>query len=50
MQVVAESSRKGSQGRSVQSSIRHCGVCGKAGHNLRTCQTKIEASGEEYSD
>ena len=49
-QVVAESSRRGGRARSTQLGIRHCGVCGKAGHNSRTCQVNIEASGDEYSD
>jgi hypothetical protein len=29
---------------------RRCGVCGKTGHNARTCQIKIESSGQEYSE
>jgi hypothetical protein len=49
-QVVAESLRRRRRGRSVQPSIRHCGVCGKAGHNSRTCQTKIEVSRDKCSD
>jgi hypothetical protein len=36
-QVVAESSRRGGQGRLAQPRARHCGVCGKTGHNARTC-------------
>jgi hypothetical protein len=48
-QVVAESSRSGGQGRSARAGVRHCGVCGKPGHNARTCQVVIETSGEEYS-
>ena len=50
LQVAAESSRRGGRARSVQLGVRHCSVCGKAGHNLRTCQAKIKASGDEYSD
>ena len=49
-QVVAESSRSGGQGRSARAGVRHCGVCGKPGHNARTCQVVIETSGEEYSE
>ena len=49
-QVVAESSRSGGQGRSARPGVRHCGVCGKPGHNARTCQVVIETSGEEYSE
>jgi hypothetical protein len=49
-QVVAESSRSGGRGRSVGPGVRRCGVCGTAGHNARTCQIVIVASGEEYSE
>jgi hypothetical protein len=49
-QVVAESSRSGSQGRSARPGNRRCGACGKAGHNARTCQVVIETSEEEYSE
>jgi hypothetical protein len=49
-QVVAESSRCGGRGRSVGPGVRRCGVCGKPGHNARTCQVVIETSGEEYSE
>jgi hypothetical protein len=49
-QVAAESSRSGGQGSSGQPRVRHCGTCGKAGHNVRTCQEVIEVNREEYSD
>jgi hypothetical protein len=49
-QVVAESSRNGARGRLERPGGRRCGVCGKAGHNARTCQVVIEISGEEYSE
>src|SRR6478609_9261687 len=48
-QVVAESSRNGARGRSERPGGRRCGVCGKAGHNARTCQEEIEVNREEYS-
>ncbi|SCO84146.1 uncharacterized protein FRV6_08273 [Fusarium oxysporum] len=48
-QVVAESSRSGGRGRSERPGGQRCGVCGKAGHNARTYQEGIEASGDEYS-
>ena len=48
-QVVAELSRSSGQGRSARAGVRRCGVCGKPGHNARTCQVAIETSGEEYS-
>ncbi|KAM5521907.1 transposase [Fusarium oxysporum f. sp. phaseoli] len=50
MQVVAETSRSGGRGRSVGPGVRRCGVCGKTGHNARTCQEDIQASGEEYNE
>jgi hypothetical protein len=49
-QVVAESSRSSGQRKSVGPGVRRCGVCGKPGHNSRTCQVVIEMSGEEYSE
>jgi hypothetical protein len=49
-QVVAESSRSGGQGRSARPGIRRCGICGKTGHNARTCQEVIEPSGQDYSE
>jgi hypothetical protein len=49
-QVVAESSRSGSRGRSERPGGRRCGVCGKVGHNARTCQVVIEISSDEYSE
>jgi hypothetical protein len=49
-QVVAESSRSGRGRRSVGPGVRRCGVCGKTGHNARTCQEGIEASGNKYSN
>jgi hypothetical protein len=49
-QVVAESSRSGGQGRSARPGVRRCGICGKAGHDARTCQVVIETSGEEHSE
>jgi uncharacterized protein YigA (DUF484 family) len=49
-QVVAELSRSRGRRRSVGLGVRRCGVCGKPGHNARTCQVVIETSGEEYSE
>ena len=48
-QLVAESSRSGGRARSERPAGRRCGVCGKAGHNARTCQVVIKTFGEEYS-
>jgi hypothetical protein len=49
-QLVAESSRHRGQGGSARPKERRCGICGKTGHNARTCQVVIAMSGEEYSD
>ena len=49
-QIVAESSRRSGQGTSARPRVRRCGTCGKTGHNARTCQEGIQASGEEYSN
>jgi hypothetical protein len=48
-QVPAELSKSGGQGRSVRPGGRRCGICGKSGHNARTCQVIIDTFGEEYS-
>jgi hypothetical protein len=45
-QAVAESSRSGSQRGSAQIKERHCGTCGKTGHNTRTFQIVVFISGE----
>ena len=49
VQAVAESSGSGGQERSARPRERCCGVCGKPGHNARTCQVVPETSGEECS-
>jgi hypothetical protein len=49
MQVVAESSRSGGRGRSVELSVQCCSVCCETGHNARTYQVVSEASEDEYS-
>jgi hypothetical protein len=49
-QVAAESSRSSGRRRSQGPRVMHCGKCGKAGHNTRTCQEEIEVNLEEYSD
>jgi hypothetical protein len=49
-QVAAELSRSGGEGSSAGPRVRRCGRCRTTGHNARTCQGGIEASGEEYSN
>ena len=34
----------------VRTKVRCCGVCGKPGHNARTCQEAVEASDSAVSD
>jgi hypothetical protein len=50
MQVMAESSRNGGQRRSEGLRIRHCKTYGKTGHNARTCQKGIKATGNKYNN
>jgi hypothetical protein len=46
MQVIAESSRSGGRERSQGAKVRQCSICGKTGHNARTCQEAIEVNRE----
>jgi hypothetical protein len=46
-QKMRENGAGSSRGQSRQ---RHCGNCGKPGHNARTCSINIKSSGEAYSD
>ena len=49
-QLEAETSQRGSRTRRPETRMRRCGVCGQPGHNARTCQVVICASGEEDSE
>ncbi|KAJ0126537.1 Frequency clock protein [Fusarium oxysporum f. sp. albedinis] len=49
-QAVAGPSRSGGQGEPARMKERHCGACGKTGHNARTCQIVVAMTLEEYSD
>ena len=40
----------GSCRKRVKTKGRKCGICGKSGHNARTCQEVEETSSEEESD
>ena len=40
----------GSGAGGVRTKVRCCGVCGKPGHNARTCQEVVEASDSAASD
>src|SRR3954471_2854263 len=42
-----ERSAEGGASEAGPSAVRRCGGCGKAGHNIRTCQDIEEATSEE---
>jgi len=44
---VGERSAKGGPSEAGPSAARRCGGCGKAGHNIRTCQEVEEATSDE---
>jgi hypothetical protein len=50
MQVAAESSRSRGRGKSAGPGVRHCSVCGKSGHNARTCEEVIKVIENEDSN
>jgi hypothetical protein len=43
-QVIAESSRSSGHERSQGPKVRQCSICGKPGHNARTCQEGIQTT------
>ena len=47
---VQEMQPSGSGAGGVRTRVRCCGVCGKPGHNARTCQEVAEASDSAASD
>ena len=47
---VQEMQSGGSDTGGVRTKVRCCGVCGKPGHNARTCQEVAEASDSAVSD
>ena len=47
---VQETQSGGSGAVGVRTRVRCCGVCGKPGHNARTCQAVAEASDSAASD
>ena len=49
-QLQAETSQNDGRARRTETRARRCGVCGEPGHNARTCQKAVSASGEEYSE
>jgi hypothetical protein len=49
-EVVEETQQVGDGAGRVRTKIRCCGVCGKPGHNARTCQEAVEFSDSAASD
>jgi hypothetical protein len=47
---VQETQPDGSGAGGARTKVRCCGVCGKPGHNARTCQEAAEASDSAVSD
>jgi hypothetical protein len=47
---VQETQPDGGGSGGVRTRVRCCGVCGKPGHNARTCQEDVEASDSAASD
>ena len=47
---VQETQPDGSGAGGAHTKVRCCGVCGKPGHNARTCQEAIESSDSAISD
>ena len=49
-EVAQEKEQDGSSAGGGRTRVRCCGVCGKPGHNARTCQEAVEASDSAVSD
>ena len=49
-EVVQETQPDGGGAGGVRAKVRSCGVCGKPGHNARTCQEVAEGSDSAVSD
>ena len=47
---VQETQLGGGGAGEVRTRVRCCGVCGRPGHNARTCQETVEASDSAVSD
>jgi hypothetical protein len=47
---VQETQPEGSGAEGGRTKVRCCGVCGKPGHNARTCQETAESSDSAVSD
>jgi hypothetical protein len=49
-EAVQETQPDGSGAGGARTKVRCCGVCGKPGHNARTCQEAAESSDSAVSD
>ena len=49
-QVAQETRQNGGSAGGSRTKIRCCGVCGKPGHNARTCKEAAESSDSSVSD
>jgi len=49
-EVAQEKEQDGSGAAGGRTKVRCCGMCGKPGHNARTCQEVAEASDSAISD
>ena len=47
---VQETQQDGSGAGGARTKVRCCGVCGKPGHNARTCQEAVDALDSAVSD
>jgi hypothetical protein len=49
-QLQGESHQSSGRTRRPKTCRRRCRTCGETGHNLQTCQNRVETSEEEYSE
>ena len=50
MQIKQETQQNSGHKAWVETKSRHCGTCGKARHNARTCQVVVSSTDEGGSD
>ena len=48
--MAQEKEQDGSSIGGPRTRVRCCGICGKPGHNARTCQEAVEGSDSAVSD
>jgi hypothetical protein len=49
-EAVQDTQPGGGSSGGPRTRVRRCGVCGKPGHNARTCQEAVEASDSAVSN